>query len=248
MMSKFKGTFIRLALSFLNFVKNVIIVGLLVLVGVGVGFGLAIETGVKTTPSSIVARDNTTHIYLGNVISNETITVEVLEKIRSAKKGDKIVIHLAGYGGYLHDGLILLIAIDSSKADITMQVDGPVYSMHAILACAGDNVVVADGATLMYHDYSGGFGGKSIEIKTAIAATEYVYEKMTDRCIDRGILAPLDVFILKLGVDLYLTGEEVNERIQKKKTADERGQGTKQEAQSSEEEREVTDQIKQHRL
>lgn len=90
-------------------------------------------------------------IRLGTEILEPEKVKDITQTLQDAETGDTITFHLAGYGGR-YDTLVELVNnIKLSKARIIMMVDAPVYSAHAMLAAAGDELYMAPDTFLMFH-------------------------------------------------------------------------------------------------
>ena len=76
---------------------------------------------------------------------------------------DIVKIYMACFGGSIHTGLQIASAIQSCRSPVIVEVTNSSYSMGAVLALCGDALIMRKGTFLMFHNYSGWFGGKGKE-------------------------------------------------------------------------------------
>jgi len=95
-------------------------------------------------------------IYMPYEIRDVKYFIGMLHVLRSAPLGSEIEIISAGYGGAVMTLAKIISAIQDSDADITITVDGPSYSAHAILACAAPTLKMSQSSFLMYHTIQSG--------------------------------------------------------------------------------------------
>lgn len=93
-------------------------------------------------------------IRLGIEIIRAEFYKEIAAVLDNAKKGDRVTFYLTGYGGYTQTTYQLINDIKSSKAYVTMIVEAPVYSAHAYLATAGNQLIMKPLSSLMFHSSS----------------------------------------------------------------------------------------------
>jgi len=80
-------------------------------------------------------------------------------------KQDSITLRLASYGGSLDSTIMLMNALWSSEALVSVEVVAPCYSAAAILALCGDSLNIKPHTYLMFHNFSSRYEGKFGEIK-----------------------------------------------------------------------------------
>ncbi len=107
----------------------------------------------------------TSHIYLDDSFDDVSADYrDLFYKLINAKPSDKILLHLASYGGSCHVGFQVCHAVKNCRADIIIRVEQPCYSMGAVLACCGNSLLFNPETYLMFHNYSGGSHGKGAEM------------------------------------------------------------------------------------
>lgn len=72
-------------------------------------------------------------------------------------KGKPLNVHINSVGGNVFEGIAIYNALKQHDADVNVYIDGLAASIASVIACAGKNVYIANGASIMVHDVSGGF-------------------------------------------------------------------------------------------
>lgn len=185
-------------------------IGQAIIWGLGCGAILAIVATIVFPPGKVH------HIYLPAIIQDDPFADEI-KLLRDANENDIVVIHLAGYGGSVLTGTKLVNAIKSSPAHVHMSVDAPVYSMHALLACAGDTVYIQNRTFLMFHTYqTRGF----LTPEQAETYDAHAYQIM-GMCYDKNILTFNEIVsMIKDKQEVYLLSQEANRRLTEDSTGD----------------------------
>ncbi len=177
-------------------------------------------------------------IYLSDSIGEHNSYLKVITLIEKAPAGTTITLHLMGYGGQADSTIHLANAIALSKAVINIQVEGPVYSSHALLAMASKNIKIADESLFMFHVFatpmktpSGETTVKDIRIVCESAkgetdrgqsaydkcingeeAINVIYERMYVKYIYK-YMTKQEIEDFKSGHDIYIDGIEMQRRI-----------------------------------
>lgn len=76
---------------------------------------------------------------------------ELFYLLQNATQDTTVVFHLSGNGGFIAPLYAMYNNISNTKANVIMQVDGPVSSAHAFLAFLGGRMVVHDTSYFMFH-------------------------------------------------------------------------------------------------
>ena len=106
----------------------------------------------------------THHIYLSESVESNHGYAKLCHFLRSTEPRDHTIIYLSNHGGSCASGYQLINAVRQSPGMVHMAVDAPCYSMGALLAVAGDSLHMNPNTLLMFHNYSGGSGGKGREM------------------------------------------------------------------------------------
>ncbi len=138
-----------------------------------------------------------------------------LEILAKAKPDDKVNILLSGFGGYSDTGVKLINHIRKCEAEVSIKIDAPVYSMHAILAFATKYPLIEDHVFFMFHDASTFHVGKNSEaVQSSVHYKHYSINLLKDIC--GHVLTDKEILDITEGKDLYLNGDEVKKRLRKR--------------------------------
>lgn len=154
------------------------------------------------------------HYFLSQVIEEPHRYTEMIYRIQIAGPDSIIYIHLNTPGGDLTTGVQLVNAMNSSQAHIVCSLEGEVASLGTMIFLAADEFIVHDNCLMMFHNYSGGIGGKGHEQIAALEATT----KWTE-----GIMKQLYIPFMstdeferiRRGEDLYFQSDEIRKRLSK---------------------------------
>lgn len=132
----------------------------------------------------IAGKDGTACVLLyGNIgryeddIRSGDIVRELMEIEAAYKKMD---IRINSMGGEVYAGIAIFNALRSSKADVTIYVDGIAASIASVIAACGKPVRMSRYARLMVHSVSGGCYGNKDEIRQCIDEIESLEETLAE--------------------------------------------------------------------
>lgn len=94
-------------------------------------------------------------IYIYDEIGFWGTTAASFVEQLNAITAPKLNIHINSPGGEVFDGLAIHTALMSSKAHVTVWIDGNAASAASFIAMAADRIVIARNATMMIHEASG---------------------------------------------------------------------------------------------
>jgi ATP-dependent Clp protease protease subunit len=153
-------------------------------------------------------------LYIYDEIGPEVDYVELVHALRYAPEGQKITIHINSPGGNLNSCLSIVNAIGASDAEITTVVDGEAASAAAMIWLSGHYKVIASPHTVvMLHGASCGFKqSKTSDIVTSSLSTNTIVESLLDD-LATGFLTEDERDDIRKGVDIYITGSEIIERL-----------------------------------
>lgn len=141
---------------------------------------------------------------------------ELFHTLQEAKSLDIVNIHLASYGGSCHVGFQVCHAVKECRANTIITVEQPCYSMGAILACCGKNLVMRPATLLMFHNYSGGNRGKGGEMMLgAKQQDKWLHDSF--KYFAHPFLTEDELLKLKLDQDIYVheSDRSLKKRIKK---------------------------------
>lgn len=160
-------------------------------------------------------------LYIYDEIGPEVDYVDFVHALRYAPEGQEITIHINSPGGNLNSCLSIINAIGASEAIITTVVDGEAASAAAMIWLAGHQKMIASKHTLvMLHGASTGFNhAKIADINNTNKATDRIVEALLDE-LSADILTSSERSDIRKGVDVYLTGADIVERLQLEQDSD----------------------------
>ena len=142
-------------------------------------------------------------IYPGETIESSEDFYDLLDLLNRARSWDHFRFHLNNFGGDLHATMQLIYALRETDANVTMIIEGHVYSAASILALCGNQVLqVNPQSVMMFHDYSTFEGGKGNEVaRSSNSFQEFFEDFMVDTCYP---------FLTKGELKSILRGEDLN--------------------------------------
>ena len=169
-----------------------------------------------------------TDIQLADEIKGLDTVRLIDQELQQAKKGDKVVFHLAGYGGQLGAVYSMINNIQSTEADVEMDVEGPVYSGHAYLALSGKSLKIGNNAFIMLHSPADGDNNalkdtdcsKFTGFDRGVSKVEHCERmKTADMLLFTRMLMSLSYLTVQEVVDIYtghsvyIDSSDINKRI-----------------------------------
>jgi ATP-dependent protease ClpP protease subunit len=138
---------------------------------------------------------------------------ELCDKIITAQRHQTIELYINTPGGTIDSALMVIDAIAATKAKVTAHLSGTVASAGTILALACPKIEVPDSLIFMIHNYSAGAAGKGHEMK---ARQEFIDRHLGKvfKGFYEGFLTSEEITEVIDGKDMWLSGEEVRERLQ----------------------------------
>lgn len=153
------------------------------------------------------------NIYISQEIGEAHHYVDIIEKLRLAQPSDIFYLYLNTPGGYVSTGAQIMHAMKDCQGRVVAVLDGTVCSMGALIFLAADEFIIHDYSQLMFHNYSGGVAGKGHEqIAHLNATTEWYTNMLVDICSP--FLDPEEIQEVLNGHDLWLTPDQVRERLE----------------------------------
>lgn len=153
-------------------------------------------------------------IYMLNNISYQKSYRPMFDLLRQMKVTDKVTVFMNNHGGSVHTGIDIINSIRACEAQTKVVVTGPLYSMAPLIALQGNTIVVESNSFFMFHDYSTLEGGKGSEIEASVKHyRKFFLDCLADWC--KGFLSKKEIIDIHAGKDLYLSTNEVKERLSK---------------------------------
>ncbi len=139
--------------------------------------------------------------------------VDMIHSIRYAEHGQEITIHINSPGGDLGTGLAIINAIKGSVAEVTTVIDGEACSAAAMIWLAGHNKVIGSKhCYMMVHESSWIAGAKTSEHARTVEIMKKVISGLVDD-LASGLFTPQEIEDVNKGMDIYLSGTEIAERV-----------------------------------
>lgn len=158
---------------------------------------------------------NNYSVHITNDIKDPEHYTRVFDMLLNCDEADSVTFFIASYGGRL-DGLsVLLEGVRLTDATVTAVLLGDCHSAASILALNCHSVIVTDSATMLCHEVVYGAGGKGSDIYSQVTHTKRTSEQLLTTTY-QGFLESSDLDALLNGKQIYLTAEEIRERLEQR--------------------------------
>jgi len=153
-------------------------------------------------------------LYIEEFAHNGSQLHKVLFELRKATEHDTLELRINSNGGYVSEGIILFNTMREIFNGRTVTYnDAAGYSMGAMIFSLGDERVAYEDSSLMYHNYSTGYGGKGGELKSYVEYEDKHFDKFFSRkIISQGFLTEEEYADMKKGVDFWFDSYEMATR------------------------------------
>lgn len=152
--------------------------------------------------------------YLVNTIQNIQEYLDFLREVSNAKQDDTIVVHINNYGGSLDVAMNIYDALQLSRADVKICVEGMCASAASMVMLAGNEWEVFPHACVMIHAWSGAEIGKWNEIQASFDYSKRVTEEQF-RSLYKNFLTDEETEDCLKGKDFYFDCKEIMARLTK---------------------------------
>lgn len=161
---------------------------------------------------------NVIRIYLPDGIYELDEHLEQIEVIRGASADDVIEVHcISNKGGYVDTIIPLCNALATTPAHTICFVEGHCASAGTFPAMVCDSVEVGAYSSFMLHCASGGTGfGTMVNSAESARFFEKQYSGLLED-IYNGFVTPCEARMLHDGREIYLSAEEIQERLENRK-------------------------------
>lgn len=153
--------------------------------------------------------------YLSGVIKEPAEYIQWFETIRNAGENDVVVIHINSYGGDLFTAIQFMRTMAETKANIVASIEGACMSAATIIFLSAKHWEISKHSMFMFHNYSSGTFGKGGEMYDSILHSKEWSEKLW-KDIYTGFLTTEEISAILQNKDIWMSGEEVTRRLQKK--------------------------------
>jgi ATP-dependent protease ClpP protease subunit len=151
--------------------------------------------------------------YLSGAIESPEMYTDMFHQIRNATANDTINLHINSPGGSLASALQFFRCLGESKATIVASIEGECMSAATIIMMQADAYLISPHSMFMFHNYSGGVFGKGGEMMDQLEferlwSTNLLHDVYKDFLTEDEVNTILD------NRDIWLTSDEVSERLQ----------------------------------
>lgn len=154
-------------------------------------------------------------LYISGAIRQPEEYIDMFEVIRNAGEQDMIYLHINSEGGSLFTAIQFLRVLGETKAMVVASVEGLCMSAATIIFMAAKNHEITNHSMFMFHNYSNKVEGKGGELFDHIVHARTWGEKLL-RDVYASFLTEAEIQIILDGKDLYMTSEEVAQRLEKR--------------------------------
>ena len=170
--------------------------------------------------------------YLSGEILEPENYIDWFDTIRNAGPQDAVVIYINSQGGDLHTAIQFLRVAADSQAHITTSVEGACMSAATMIFLAAHEQEVTPHSLFMFHNYSGGTFGKGGEMIDQLKF-EYEWSRKFLTSVYQDFLTEQEIQSMLDNKDLWMTAEEVVQRLSDARKRREAAQQTEQLAESA---------------
>lgn len=154
-------------------------------------------------------------IYLSGEIGPPETYISAFDAIRHAQETDIIKFNINSPGGDLFTTIQFLRAIAECKGMIIASAEGACMSAATMIFLSADRYEISEHSLFMFHNYSGGTFGKGGEMYDQLTKERKWSEKII-RKLYEGFLTPDEIRSILDNKDIWMDGEEVMKRLEKK--------------------------------
>lgn len=152
-------------------------------------------------------------VYLTSGIGDAYEYDTVVQILRTARSSDTVVFIINSPGGYVHTMVMLIDAIEKSKAHTVSEVTGAAASAAAMIMSATDEARVAEGAYVLFHFIQvQGVGGPLPVVIKEMTTLSQAYTPYFKKIMER-YLTDAEIEAIFKGEDVIISSEEMNRRI-----------------------------------
>lgn len=164
---------------------------------------------------------NLHEFYLSGTIDPADEYVEWFDTIRNSSANDIIKIYINSYGGDLFSAIQFMRVLKETEAAVVVSVEGACMSAATMIFLCADQIEVSEHSMFMFHNYSGGTIGKGGEMIDQLLHERSWSEKML-RDVYEDFLTEKEIQSMLDNKDLWMDGDEVVKRLQKKIKSEEK--------------------------
>lgn len=119
-------------------------------------------------------------LYIYDVVGFDGTDATTVVKQISQLDVEQINVRINSPGGSVFDGFAIYNALNAHKAKVVVNVDGLAASIAAIIAMAGDDIIIAENAMMMVHEPSVIVGGTASRLRKQADVLEQLHTNIVD--------------------------------------------------------------------
>ncbi|MFW9600745.1 MAG: ATP-dependent Clp protease proteolytic subunit [Prevotella sp.] len=176
----------------------------------------------KYVPVFLSEDRRTLDIFLHDVIQMPCNYSEAYREILDRREGDVVNLYISNGGGVIDSAILLMDALEKTKAHTIAHISGTVASAATIITLACKEVRIAKYLQFMVHTYSHGTQGKEHEVKAYVEFSDKELNR-SFREIYSNFLSTKEMDLILAGKDMWINEFEVAERLERRARCKELG-------------------------
>lgn len=166
---------------------------------------------------------NVYEFYLCGEIESSDEYIQWFDIIRHSGDMDVIKFYINSYGGDVFTAIQFMRALKETSATVIMSVEGACMSAATMIFMCADQFEVSEHSMFMFHNYSGGTMGKGGEMLDQLQHERKWSERLL-REVYEDFLSQDETASILDNKDIWMDGNEVIQRLEKKQKKQERSQ------------------------
>lgn len=150
--------------------------------------------------------------YIHGGITDVENYADLLDILVMATEQDQVRIYINSHGGLLTTALNIMEKMMECKGTVVAEVSGDCQSAATLIMLGADSYVISEYTSFLFHDFSAGVVGKGGEMYDHVFHMKTTYSNMFRRVYSSILDGPEIEEMLK-GVDHWMTGADVIERL-----------------------------------
>ena len=159
---------------------------------------------------------NVHEFYLCGEIETPEEYIQWFDTIRHSGETDVVKIYINSRGGNVFTAIQFMRVLKESSAKIVMSVEGECASAATMIFLCGDSFEVSEHSMFMFHNYSSGVFGKGGEMFDQLKHERKWSERLL-REIYEDFLTETEIVSILDNKDIWMSGDEIIERLKAKK-------------------------------
>lgn len=159
---------------------------------------------------------NVHEFYLCGEIETPEEYIQWFDVMRHSSETDVIKIYINSPGGNVFTAIQFMRALKESSAKVVMSVEGECASAATMIFLCGDSFEVSEHSMFMFHNYSSGVFGKGGEMFDQLKH-ERAWSANLLKDVYKDFLTDTEIGSILDNKDIWMSGDEVIERLKLKK-------------------------------